>query len=114
MGEIMAWSSTHRYARISPRKARLVIDMIRGMKADQAVNLLRFTHKRAASMALKVLQSAIANADEAEADIDSLYITDARVDEGPTMKRIQPKDRGRAFIIRKRTSHIIIKVDEKK
>jgi len=86
--------------------------MIRGMKADRAVDLLRFTHKRAASFALRVLESAIANADEAEADLDALYITDARVDEGPTMKRIQPKDRGRAFVIRKRTSHIKIELEQ--
>ena len=108
----MPWSATHRYARISPRKARLVVDLIRGRGANEAMDILKFTSKRAGYLVRKVLQSAIANADEAEADLDRLYVSQARVDEGPTTKRIEPKDRGRAFIIRKRTSHIRISVDQ--
>ncbi len=110
----MAWSATHRHARIGPRKARLVVDLIRGMKADRALDVLRFTPKRGAAMVLKVLKSAMANADEKEADLDRLYVTEARVDEGPRLKRVSPKDRGKAYMIVKQLSHIIISVDEKK
>jgi large subunit ribosomal protein L22 len=110
----MAFKSTHRFARISSRKARLVVDLIRGKKVDAALAQLEFSKKRAAVMVKKALQAAIANADHAEADVRNLVVTEARVDEGPTMKRFQPKDRGRAFQILKRTSHIIVAVDEKK
>jgi large subunit ribosomal protein L22 len=84
------------------------------MKADAAMDLLAFTPKRASVFVSRVLKSAIANADEKEADLDSLYVTEARVDEGPRMKRVSPKDRGRAYMICKQMSHIILKVDEKK
>jgi large subunit ribosomal protein L22 len=107
----MPWSATHKYARISPRKVRLVTDLIRGRDASEALDILKFTNKRASSFVRKVLQSAIANADEQEADVEQLFVSSARVDEGPTMKRFQPKDRGRAFTILKRTSHIKIEVD---
>jgi large subunit ribosomal protein L22 len=109
----MAWIAIHRHARIAPRKARLVVDLVRGMKADEALDLLRFTPKRGASFVRKVLQSAMANADEKEANLDRLYITEARVDEGPRMKRMSPKDRGRAYMIVKQVSHIRIVVDQK-
>jgi large subunit ribosomal protein L22 len=109
----MAWSAIHRHARIAPRKARLVIDMIRGMKASDAVDLLTFTPKRASVFVKKVLQSAIANADQKEANLDKLYVVEARVDEGPRMKRVSPKDRGRAYMIVKQMSHIVVVVDEK-
>ena len=110
----MSWNATHRHARIAPRKARLVVDLIRGMKADEALDVLRFTPKRGAGFVLKVLKSAMANADEKEADLDRLYVTEARVDEGPRMKRVMQKDRGRAHMIVKQMSHIRIVVDEKK
>jgi len=110
----MAWRCTHRYARISARKVRLMADLIRGREVQDAMNILRFTPNRAAGMVSKVLASAIANANEAEADVEQLYVQEARVDEGPTMKRFQPKDRGRAHSIRKRTSHIIVVVEEEK
>jgi large subunit ribosomal protein L22 len=87
--------------------------MIRGMKASDAVDLLTFTPKRASVFVKKVLQSAIANADQKEANLDNLYIVEARVDEGPRMKRVSPKDRGRAYMIVKQMSHIIVVVDEK-
>jgi len=110
----MSWSAIHRHARIAPRKARLVVELIRGMKADEAMDLLRYTPKRGAAFVLKVLKSAMANADEKEADLDRLYVTEARVDEGQRMKRVMPKDRGRAHMINKQMSHIRIVVEEKK
>ena len=110
----MAWQCTHRFARISARKVRLIVDMIRGRDVQDALNILKFTPNRAAGMISKVLTSAVANANEAEADVEALYIREARVDEGPTMKRFQPKDRGKAYSIRKRTSHITIVVEQEK
>ncbi|MGE0479707.1 MAG: 50S ribosomal protein L22 [Phycisphaerae bacterium] len=107
------WTATHRFARIAPRKARLVVDMIRGRSANQAVDLLRYTHKRAAFFVTRVLQSAMANANENEAQMGRLIIREARVDPGPIIKRFQPKDRGRAHSIHKRTCHIVIGVAEK-
>ena len=108
----MPWHATHRYARISPTKVRLMVDLIRGRDVQDALNILKFTPNRAATMVAKVLTSAVANANEAEADVDDLYVDEVRVDGGPTMKRIQPKDRGRAHPILKRTSHITVVVDE--
>jgi len=110
----MAWRSTHRFARIAPRKVRLVADLVRGMDASDALNVLKFTNKRASSFVDKVLRAAIASADEAAADTDNLFITDARVDEGPTIKRGRAKDRGRFHPILKRTSHITVVVEERK
>ncbi len=107
----MAWKSTYKYARISARKVRLVIDLVRGRQVQDALNILKFSPNRAAGMVEKVLTSAIANANEAEADVDKLIIDEARVDEGPTMKRFRPKDRGRSHPINKRTSHITVVVE---
>lgn len=109
----MAFKSTFRYARISPRKVRLVADLIRGRGINEARTLLQFSKKRAAVMMSKTLEAAIANADQAEADSRKLVVTEARVDGGPTIKRFQPKDRGRSFSILKRTSHIHVTVDER-
>ncbi len=109
----MPWRATHRYARIAERKARLVIDMIRGLPCDEAVQVLRFEHRRAAGMVDRVLKSAMASANEAEAAMPHLFVSEARVDAGPIIKRFHPKDRGRAHSIFKRTSHIIVAVDEK-
>ncbi len=109
----MAWKSSHRFARITPRKARLVVDLVRGMDAAQALDLLKFTNKRAAVFVDKILRAAIASADEAAADTDTLYISEARVDQGPTIKRGREKDRGRYHLIRKRTSHITLLVEER-
>ena len=109
----MAWQAKFKYARMSARKVRLIVDMIRGLAVQKALNVLKFTPNRAAGMISKTLTSAIANANEAEADVDALYVAEARVDEGPVMKRWQPKDRGRAHAILKRTSHIVVVVDEK-
>jgi large subunit ribosomal protein L22 len=109
----MAWTATHRFCRVAPRKARLVVDMIRGMTCDQAVETLRFTNKRAAFLVQRILQSAMANANEKEAKMNRLFVSEARVDGGPIIKRFQPKDRGRAHAIQKKTSHIVIGVDER-
>ncbi|MFG0251415.1 MAG: 50S ribosomal protein L22 [Phycisphaerales bacterium JB038] len=108
----MAYVSKFNYARISPRKARLVADLIRGKSLDEALNLLTFSKKRAAVMVKKTLQAAVADAEEQDADVTALYVCESRVDEGPTIKRWRPKDRGRAHPINKRTSHIIVGVEE--
>lgn len=106
------FSAIHRYARIAPRKARLVIDMIRGKLVVDAENILRLTPKLGAVLIRKVLQSAAANANEREAQMAALRVVEARIDPGPTMKRFQPKDRGKAYPIMKRTCHILVKVAE--
>lgn len=103
-----------KYVHISPRKARLVADAIRGMKVEEAINKLKFTPKKAAGIFGKVLDSALANAGQKpEIDVDKLYVKTAFVDGGPTMKRWQPRAMGRAFVIRKRTSHITVVLDER-
>jgi len=107
----MPWMAKHRFARISPRKVKLMVDLIRGRDVQDALNILKFTPNRAAGMVSKVLTSAVANANEAEADVESLYVLKATVGEGPTMKRFHPKDRGRAHSIMKRTSHITVLVE---
>lgn len=107
------WRASHRYARVSPRKARLVIDLIRGLHVNKAQDTLRFTRKRVCGSIAKVLASAIANANEQEADVRALYVAEARVDEAPFFRRWRPKDRGRAHEILKRMSHIIVVVEER-
>jgi large subunit ribosomal protein L22 len=109
----MAWTSKYRYARMSARKMRLIADLIRGREVQDALNVLKFTHNRAAGMISKALTSAIANANEAEADVARLVVSEARIDEGPTIKRWHPKDRGRAHPIMKRTSHVVVAVEER-
>ena len=109
----MSYQSTHRFARIAPRKARLVADLIRGMNIDDATSTLGMSKQRAAWYFKAVLKTAIANAEEADADVTELFISECRVDEGPTLKRWQPKDRGRAHPIHKRTSHLVLIVDER-
>jgi large subunit ribosomal protein L22 len=109
----MAFKAMHRYARISPRKARLILDLIRGRDVDDALALLKFSKKRAAVLVDKVVRSAVANAGEQEADTGALYVRDAWADPGPTIKRFQPKDRGKAYPIMKRTSHLVVTLDER-
>ncbi len=108
----MAWQARHRFARITARKARLIADMIRGSDVDDALNILKFSPHRAAPMLTKVIKSAMANADNAEANLEDLFVKEVFVDEGPTIKRWRPKDRGRAHPIMKRTSHITVIVEE--
>lgn len=104
----------HRFARISPQKARLVADQVRGMGVEQALDLLKFETRKGAAIIYKVLESAIANAEHNEgADVDELSVSAIMVDEGPTLKRIKPRARGSADRINKRTSHITVRVAEK-
>ncbi|HRJ51198.1 MAG TPA: 50S ribosomal protein L22 [Candidatus Thiothrix moscowensis] len=103
-----------RFARISPQKCRLVADQVRGLPVDKALNILAFSPKKGAAMVKKVLESAIANAEHNEgADVDELCVKTIFVDQGPTMKRIMPRAKGRANRILKRTSHITVAVGEK-
>lgn len=109
----MEWQSTLKHTRISPRKARLVADMIRGMGVGEALGLLQFTPKKAAHIIRKVVQSAVANATQSHGvDEDKLFISSITVDDGPIMKRWRPRAMGRATRIRKRTSHIRVGVEE--
>jgi large subunit ribosomal protein L22 len=101
-----------RFVRIAPRKARLVADLIQGKESGEALNILTFTKKSAAKIVIKLLKSAIANATQKKMDVDRLYVKQITVDQGPTMKRFQPRALGRATMIRKRTSHIYIVLDE--
>jgi large subunit ribosomal protein L22 len=99
---------------MSPRKARLVVDLIRGKRAEEAVGLLELNARRAARVIVRTLKSAIANAEAtASADVDRLYVTAAFVNEGRTQKRFLPRAHGRATQILKRSSHVTIVVDER-
>lgn len=103
-----------RGARLSAQKARLVADQVRGKPVEEALNLLTFSPKKAAHIVKKVLESAIANAEHNEGlDVDELKVSTVFVDEGPTMKRIKPRAKGRADRIFKRTCHITVKVADK-
>ena len=105
-----------RYVRITPMKARRVIDLVRGMPADQALAVLRFSPQTASEPVYKVVASAVANARQAaeresrRLEVEELVVREAYVDEGPTLKRFRPRAQGRAYRIRKRTSHITVVV----
>jgi large subunit ribosomal protein L22 len=104
-----------RYVRLAPRKVRAVVDLIRNKNLDEAISILRYTPRRAAEAVTKVVKSAAANAENnMEMNRGLLYIDQAYVDEGPTLKRVQPRARGRRFLILKRTSHITVVVKERK
>src|SRR5215470_5265423 len=109
----MQAKAEERYIRISPQKARLVVDLIRGQQAGRALTTLRTTNKRIAPTVEKVLQSAIANATNQNVDVDQLYVSEAYVNEGPRMKRVRPAPMGRAYRYQRRLAHIVIKVTEK-
>ena len=102
-----------KFVRSSPRKARLVLDLIRGRDAGEAMTLLRFTKKRMAKEVEKVLRSAIANAQNrsADVDVDKLVVQEAYVNEGPRAKRVRPAPMGRAYRYQRRTSHITVVVE---
>jgi len=103
-----------RTVRIAPRKARLVIDLIRGKQVGEAVSILKNTQKAASPIIEKVLNSAIANADHnLNLDVNTLFVKEAYVNEGTTLKRFRPRAQGRASQINKRTSHITVVVAEK-
>jgi large subunit ribosomal protein L22 len=109
----MATIAKLRSARITPQKARLVADQIRGLPVDRPINILTFSNKKAAGLIKKVLESAIANAEHNDgADVDELKVKTIMVDEGPIMKRWMPRARGRANQIFKRTSHVTVVVEE--
>jgi len=115
VNKLSVWKSVCRFAPISPRKARLVAQLIVGRGVQDALDVLKFSDKRAATMFTKVLESAIANADESQADVENLYVSRARVDGAGVRigtKRWIAKDRGRTHSIRKRASHIHIAVQE--
>lgn len=103
-----------KYARISPRKAKIVIDLIRNKPVGVALGILKHTPKAASELLEKLLNSAIANAENNhEMSVDSLYVAEAYANQGPTLKRIMPRAQGRAFRIKKRTSHITLVLKEK-
>ncbi|MGB5733581.1 MAG: 50S ribosomal protein L22 [Thiohalocapsa sp.] len=110
----MRAQATLKYARISAQKARLVGDQIRGQHVEQALNDLTFSTKKAAALMRQILESAIANAENnVGADVDELRVVEVQVNEGPTMKRIRARAKGRASRILKRTSHISVTVAER-
>ena len=109
----MSYRAIHRHAHIAPRKARLVATMIRGQKIDEALTALEFSKLRGAWYFKAVLKSAIANAEEQDADVHTLFVSESRVDEGPRTKRWRPKDRGRAHPFCKYSCHLYVTVDER-
>ena len=106
----METKAVGKYIRISPQKARLVADTVRGMNVDQAITTLKFTPKKGAKILRKVIESAVANA--TQVDVDNLFIKKIAIDGGPSLKRIRPRAMGRATRIIKRTSHITVVLDE--
>ena len=111
----MEVSATLRHARLSPQKARLVADQLRGLPVERAIEVLTFARPKAASTLKKVLESAIANAEHNEgADVDELHVGTVHVDQGPTFRRYRARARGRAGRITKRTSHITVTVTDER
>ncbi len=114
----MEAKATLRLARVSAQKARLVADMVRGLEVGEAIEILSFTRKKSAPMIRKLVESAIANAehkarlDNVEVDLDSLFIKQILVDQGPHLRRFRPRARGMANRIHKKTSHITVVVGE--
>jgi large subunit ribosomal protein L22 len=108
----MAYTATYRFARISACKVRPMADLIRGKFADEALEILKYLPHRGARLLEKVLKSALGNAEDQRAgSISNLVVVDARVDGGPMLKRIQPRARGMAFMIKKRMAHIRVSLD---
>jgi len=106
----MVAKAVSKYVRISPRKARLVADLVRGKQVEEALAILKFTPKKAAPLIAKAIKSAVANAEENAdvRDVEKLIISEIKIDGGPTWKRFMPRAYGRATLIRKRTSHITV------
>ena len=119
VAKVREFRAEAKFQRSSPQKAKLVLDMIKGLRVEQAINTIHFSTKRMAPVVEKVLQSAIANAsylsDEQglDVDVDNLYVRTAIANEGPRMKRIRPAPMGRAFRYQRRMTHIIVTVAEK-
>jgi len=115
VNDLVDWRSSYRYAPMSARKARLVTEMITGLRVQEAMDVLKFTRKRAATMIDKVLRTAVADADEQQADVDNLYVSSATADDAGIRigtKRWIPKDRGRAHPIHKKACHIQVTVTQ--
>jgi large subunit ribosomal protein L22 len=114
----MAFKATHKHARISARKVRLIADMIRGKFADEALDILKYQPQRGARLLEKALKSALGNAQDPEQNpgksirVEQLIVLDARVDGGPMFKRIKPVSRGMAYMIKRRTSHISVTLED--
>ena len=110
----MEATATLKYLKASPQKVRLIVDLVRGKKVEEALNILRFTRKSCAKDLEKLLRSAVANAEnkEAGADVDELVVSKIYVDEGPREKRIQPAPMGRAYQVQKRKAHITVHVSD--
>jgi len=103
-----------RYVRMSPQKARLVVDMIRGKNVQDALNILRFSPQKPAGIVAELVKSAVANAEQkGVSDVDAMYVKAITVDQGPALKRFIPRAQGRASKIRKPTSHVQVVLDEK-
>lgn len=102
-----------RFVRISPQKVRMIVDAVKGKPVDTGINTLRFMPQKAAAILGKTLKSAVANADQMEMDVDSLFIKNVYVDQGPSLKRFHARARGRGTRILKRTSHITVIVADK-
>ena len=110
----MEVKATLKYARVGTQKARLVADTIRGKNVNEAIRTLAFMPKKSAALIKKLVESAVANADQKKViDVDNLYVKSIMVDEGPDLKRYRPRAQGRAFQIRKRTSHFSLVLDER-
>lgn len=116
----MSFRASHRYARISARKVRPLADMIRGKYADDALDILRYQPQRGARLLEKVIRSALGNAQDPDqnpgrpTNVENLVVSEARIDEGPMFKRIRPRARGMAYLIKKRTSHIHVALQDVK
>ncbi len=109
----METKAVAKYIRISPQKARIVADVVRGKDVETAITTLRFMPKKAARILRKVLESAVANAEQTETiDVDTLFVKEIQINGGPMLKRFRPRAMGRATKILKRTSHITVVVDE--
>jgi len=103
-----------RYAKVGAQKARLVADLVRGKDVNQAIRTLTFMKKKSAGLVKKLLESAVANAEQMKVvDIDNLFIKSVTVDQGPSIKRMQPRAKGRAFVVKKKMSHINLVLDER-
>ena len=110
----MEATATLRYLKVAPQKVRLVADLIRGKKVDEALSILRFTKKSSAKDLEKLLRSAVANAEDKEANVDSddLVVSKIYVNEGPREKRVQPAPMGRAYRVQKRKAHVTVHVSD--
>jgi large subunit ribosomal protein L22 len=103
-----------KFAKVGDQKARIVADMVRGKMVNEAIRMLTYDNKKPSMIIKKLVESAVANADQKEViDIDNLYIKEIMIDKGPFMKRYQPRAQGRAFVIKKKSSHISLVLDER-